>query len=85
MVWAGANDLLDAADNLTGTFDVHALEPAANTAATNLENYIKQFAADGAKYVLWANLPALDQTPYAHDLFGRDGGGTGGRGANVQR
>jgi len=69
LIWAGANDLLDAADNLTGTFSVHALESVANTAATNLENDIKQFAADGAKYVLWPNLPALDQTPYARATY----------------
>ena len=69
VVWAGANDLLDAADNLTGTVSVHALESAANTAATNLENDIKQFAADGAKYVLWPNLPALDQTPDARSSY----------------
>ena len=69
MFWAGANDLLDAADNLTGTVSVHALESAANTAAANLENDIKQFAADGAKYVLWPNLPALDQTPDARSSY----------------
>ncbi len=69
MFWAGENDLLDAADNLTGTVNVHALESAANTAATNLENDIKQFAADGAKYVLWPNLPALDQTPDARSSY----------------
>ena len=69
MFWAGANDLLDAADNLTGTVNVHALESAASTAATNLENDIKQFAADGAKYFIWPNLPALDQTPYARATY----------------
>ncbi len=69
MFWAGANDLLDAADNLTGTVNVHALETAASTAETNLENDIKQFAADGAKYFIWPNLPALDQTPYARATY----------------
>jgi outer membrane lipase/esterase len=66
-IWAGGNDLFAPADSAgTGTVGIHDFESAANTAATNLKNYISALAADGAKYFIWPNLPALDQTPRAH-------------------
>jgi len=70
-VFAGANDLLDAADNAgTSTVGVHAFESAANIAANNLKTYILQdFVADGARYFVWPNLPELDQTPYARSTY----------------
>jgi phospholipase/lecithinase/hemolysin len=69
-VFAGGNDLLDAADaDGTNTVGVHSLESAANTAANNLETYILNFATDGARYLVWPNLPELDQTPYARSTY----------------
>jgi phospholipase/lecithinase/hemolysin len=69
-IFAGGNDLLDAADaDGTSTVGVHSLESAANTAANNLETYILQFVTDGARYFVWPNLPALDQTPYARSTY----------------
>jgi phospholipase/lecithinase/hemolysin len=69
-ILAGGNDLLDAADAAgTGTVGVHAFESAANTAANNLQTYILNFVTDGARYFVWSNLPALDQTPYARSTY----------------
>jgi phospholipase/lecithinase/hemolysin len=69
-VFAGGNDLLDAADaKKSATIGVHDLESAANTAANNLQSYISTFVSDGARYFVWPNLPALDQTPYARSTY----------------
>jgi phospholipase/lecithinase/hemolysin len=71
VVWAGGNDLLGAADNAgSGTVGVHAFESAAHTAATNLKlDILNSLAADGARYFVWPNLPALDQSPRARTSY----------------
>jgi len=67
-IWAGGDDLLDAADSLNTSgmpVDPQALDATAATAVANLDGYIQTFITDGARYILWPNLPELDQTPYA--------------------
>jgi len=62
-VWAGGNDLLDAATANGAT--PQTIATAETTAIANLQTGIGQLVAAGAKYVLWPDLPPLDKTPMA--------------------
>ncbi len=47
--WGGANDILDGSNPVT--------------AANNIEGYISKLASEGAKNLVWLNLPLLGDTP----------------------
>ena len=71
VIWAGGNDLIDAANWAQTELgfgiqpDVQHFEAVANDAVNNLEGYIEQLIAQGAKYIIWPNLPELDEIPHA--------------------
>ena len=77
-IWAGGNDLLDAADTAKTVLDatlgvvqpgVHDFEATAATAATNIKNYVQQLINSGSQYIVWPNLPQLDQIPHAQGAY----------------
>ena len=74
-IWAGGNDLIAAADNAQSsgqTPGVHGFESAAIDAVTNITTYINQLIDNGsssAKFIVWPNLPELDQIPHAQGAY----------------
>jgi len=80
-IWAGGNDLIDAADSAQTKLDatlglvqpgIHAFEATAAIAVTNITTYINQLISDGsssAKFIIWPNLPELDQIPHAQGAY----------------
>ena len=73
-IWAGGNDLVGAADSADSDYfgrnhvPVNAFESTANDAVIqNLEPYIKQLIAAGAQYIVWPDLPELDQIPHTRE------------------
>jgi len=67
-IWAGANDVMYAAEDAVGSITPHEFDQVAITAADNLEGYIQTLISDGAKYIVWPNLPAIAKTPEAAGL-----------------
>ena len=67
VVWAGANDILDAADKAgLGTVPVTQFDPVVyNAVVKNLEPDVAKLISSGAQYILWPNLPELSDTPHA--------------------
>jgi len=67
VVFAGGNDLMDAAEALDDATDPSIdLDQVAREAVANLEGYIEDLVADdGARTVLWPNLPDLSRAPRA--------------------
>lgn len=69
-VWGGGNDLIDSADWADGdslfrdTVDPHEFDSAATGAVDNLKGYVDQLVEAGAEYIIWSNLPELDQIPH---------------------
>ncbi|MGA2065001.1 MAG: MBG domain-containing protein [Thermoguttaceae bacterium] len=74
-IWAGGNDLIAAADNAQSsgqTPGIHDFESTAAIAVTNITTYINQLITNGsssAKFILWPNLPELDQIPHAQGSY----------------
>ena len=72
-IWGGGNDLVDAAngaddDLLTrASVPVNAFESVATSAVTNIESYVNQLIAAGAEYIIWPNLPELEQIPHTRE------------------
>ncbi len=67
-VWAGANDLLnaaDAAEKAGGAAAPHQFDLTAKIAVTNLDTDIQALVQHGARCIIWPNLPALNLTPHA--------------------
>ena len=58
-------DAADLAQSAGGPVSVDAFDATAETAVANLDGYIQTLITDGARYILWPNLPELDQTPDA--------------------
>lgn len=65
-VWAGGNDLINAATASGATSTTIAA--AGQTALNNLQASINTLLGDGARGILWPNLPPLDQTPTGQAL-----------------
>lgn len=75
VVWAGGNDLIDAADEIDSIYntrelvDQEALVPTAIAAVANLKGHILDIIDDAeAQYILWPNLPALSDVPHTREL-----------------
>jgi CSLREA domain-containing protein len=74
-IWAGGNDLIAAADNAQSsgqTPGIHDFESTAAIALTNITTYINQLITNGssnAKFIIWPNLPELDQIPHAQGAY----------------
>lgn len=68
-VWAGGNDLLDAATATTFYTPTPAkIMTAESTAISNLHTAIQTLVNNGATQILWPNLPPLNATPFALGL-----------------
>ena len=71
-IWAGGNDLIAAADNAGQTAGIHQFESTAVTAVTNITTYINQLISNpssSAKFIVWPNLPELDEIPHAQGAY----------------
>ena len=71
-IWAGGNDLIDAANNAGQTAGIHQFESTAVSAVTNITTYIDQLISNpssSAKFILWPNLPELDEIPHAQGAY----------------
>ena len=73
-IWAGGNDLIDAADAVDSnpatrdSVSLLALEVPARTAAANLKGYVVSLVVNTeAQYLIWPNLPALDRIPHVQE------------------
>jgi phospholipase/lecithinase/hemolysin len=70
IVWAGGNDLINAAQATGAT--AQGIAAAETAAIGNLSAEVADLASAGAKNILWVDLPPLDRTPrartYAADI-----------------
>lgn len=66
LVWGGGNDLIDAATGWSAKAE--DVKKAGEKAIRNLGVLIQKLVTNGAKSVLWPNLPPLDQTPRGSKL-----------------
>lgn len=69
LVMAGANDVFFQAGSVRASYPPASAVAAVQTAATELANDVKsQIIANGAKYVVMANIPDISVTPYGVSL-----------------
>jgi len=68
ILWGGGNDINYKAQ--ANPFDTAGIKAAATTAANNITAQIRKLAQNGARHVLWVNMPPLHKTPAALSVPG---------------